>query len=236
MTRAYWRFIELVAHLLEPNERESVLGDLLESSEGVWRSSFDVVGLVLRRQTMHWRSWRPWLAVFGLALPGSLLLMGLSVSFSVICEGLVDARIAIGAPQSIRDAFSQLLCRGVLLIVGSWSSGFVLGSISRKTMWVSIASSCFPCLFCFVRFREPSLSKLCLFLFLVPATWGVRQALRGMRINLPFSFFLAIAITALTMLPTNSRGVWALNWSLIWPAWYMLARCHGGEPDTVEGQ
>jgi hypothetical protein len=31
----------------------------------------------------------------------------------------------------------------------------------------------------------------------------------------------------LTILPTNSRGVWALNWTLVWPAWYIVATAQG---------
>src|SRR5258708_31185497 len=227
MTSTHWPLVEVAVRLLERDEGEAALGDLLETGEVGWRGLLDVLGLVVRRQILHWRSWRPWLAVFGLALPGSLLLMGFSVSFSSIYERLVDRRILIGSPHPIHEAFFQLLCLGLLLIGGSWACGFVMGSMSRKTLWVSIASSCFPCLFCLVRFREPSLSRLCLFLFLLPAIWGVRQALRLTRLNLTFAIFLAIAITALTILPTNSRGVWALNWTLVWPAWYIVATAQG---------
>jgi hypothetical protein len=223
MTRADWALLELAARLLERNDREAVLGDLLETGEGGWRGLLNVFGLVVRRQISHWRNWRPWLTAFGLALPGSLLLMGFSVSVSAIYERLVDRGVFIGSPHAIHEALFQFLCRGLLLIAGSWAWGFVLGSMSRRTLWSSIASSCFPCLFCLARFREPSLSRLCLFLFLPPAIWGVRQALRLTRINLALAICLAIAITVLTILPTNSRGVWALNWSLVWPAWYILA-------------
>ena len=227
MASTHWPLVEVAARLLERDEREAVLGDLLETGEGGWRRLLDVLGLVVRRQILHWRSWRPWLAVFGLALPGSLLLMGFSVSISSIYERLVDRRILIGSPHPIHEAFFQLLCRGLLLIGGSWACGFVMGSMSRRTLWVSIASSCFPCLFCLVRFREPSLSRLCLFLFPLPAIWGVRQALRLTGLNLTFAILLAIAITTLTILPTNSRGVWALNWTLVWPAWYIVATAQG---------
>ena len=229
MTRAYWRFVELAGRMLDLCDRDAVLGDLLETGEGGWRSSLDVVGLVIRRQRMHWRSWRPWLAVFGLALPGSLILMGFSVSISSSLERLVDHEILIRPHETIQEALLQLLCRSLLLIGGAWLGGFVMGSMSRKTLWMSIVSSGIPCLFCLLRFRETSLSRLCLFVFLVPAALGVRQALRSTRINLAFAIFLAVAITTLTILPTNSRGVWALNWSLVWPAWYVLAtaRRHG---------
>ncbi len=227
MTSMHWPLVEVAARLLERGEREAVLGDLLETGEGVWRGLLDVLGLVIRRQLLHWKNWQPWLAVFGLALPGSLLLMGISVSVSSIYERLVDHRILIGSPHPIHEGFLQLLCRGLLLIGGSWACGFVMGSMSRRTLWASIASSCFPCLFCLVRFREPSLSRLCLFLFLLPAIWGVRQALRLIRINLALAIFLAIAITTLMILPSNSRGVWTLNWLLVWPAWYIVALAQG---------
>jgi hypothetical protein len=227
MTDIHWPWMEVAARLLERGEREAVLGDLLETGEGTWRGLLDVLGLVMRRQLLHWKNWQPWLAMFGLALPGSLLLMGVSVSASSIFERLIDHRILLGSPQAIHEGFFQLLCRGLLLIGCSWACGFVMGSLSRRTLWVGIAASCFPCLFCLVRFREPSLSRLCLFLFLLPAICGVRQALRLIRINLALAIFLAIAITTLMILPSNSRGLWTLNWSLVWPAWYIVAMAQG---------
>jgi hypothetical protein len=227
MTSTHWPLVEVAARLLERSEREAVLGDLLETGEGTWRGLLDVLGLVIRRQLSHWKNWRPWLAMFGLALPSSLLLMGVSVSVSSMYERLIDHRILGESPQAIHGGFFQLLCRGLLLIGCSWACGFVMGSLSRRTLWASIASSCFACLFCLLRFREPSLSRLCLFLFLLPAIWGVRQALRLIRINLALAIFLATAITTLMILPSNSRGLWTLNWSLVWPAWYILATAQG---------
>ena len=223
MTSIHWRLVEVLARLLKPGEREAVLGDLLETGEGGWRGLLDVLGLVTRRQLSHWKNWQPWLAVFGLALPGSLILMGTSVSVSSMYEQLIDHRILLGSPHAIHEGFLQLLCRGLLLIACSWACGFVTGSISPGTLWAGIASSCFACLFCFVRFREPSLSRFCLFLFLLPAIWGVREALRSIRINFVLAVFLAIAVTALMILLSNGRGLWTLSWSLVWPAWYIVA-------------
>ena len=223
MTRTHWPLVEVAARLLERGEREAVLGDLLETGEGAWRSLLDVLGLVVRRQLLLWKRWQPWFAVFGLALPSSLLLMGISVSVSSIYQRLTDHSILVGSSHAIHEGFFLLFSRGLLLIGCAWACGFVMGSISRRTLWVSIASSCIPCLFCLARFREPSLSRLCLFLFLLPAILGVRHALRLTRINLAFAIFLAIAITALVILPTSSRGSWTLSLSLIWPAWYIVA-------------
>jgi len=223
MTSTYWPLLEVAARLLERDEREAVLGDLQETGEGAWRGLLDVLGLVVRRQLLPWKNWQPWLAAFGLALPCSLLLMGISVSVSSIYQRLADNSILVESPHAIHEGFFQLFSRGLLLIASSWAGGFVMGSISRRTLWVSIVSSCFPCLFCLVRFREPSLSRLCLFLFLLPAIWGVRQALRLTRINLAFAILLAIAITTLVILPSSSRSSWTLSWSLIWPSWYIVA-------------
>lgn len=223
MTSIHWRLVEVLARLLKPGEREAVLGDLLETGEGGWRGLLDVLGLVIRRQSSPWKNWQPWLAVFGLALPGSLVLMGTSVSVSSMYEQLIDHRILLGSPHAIHERLFQLLCRGLLLVACSWACGFVAGSISPATLWAGIASSCFACLFCFARFREPSLSRFCLFLFLLPAIWGVREALRSIRINFVLAVGLAIAVTALMILQSNGRGLWNLSWSLVWPAWYIVA-------------
>jgi hypothetical protein len=228
VTRIQWPWA-VAARLLERSEREAVLGDLLETGECTWRGLLGVLGLVIRRQLLHWKHWQPWLAMLGIAMPSSLLLMGTSVSVSSMYAQLIDRRILIGPPQSIHEGYLQLLCSGLLLIGCSWSCGFVVGSLSRRTLWVSITASCLACLFCLVRFTAPSLSRLCLFLFLVPAIWGVRHGLQLVRINPALAIFLAIAITALVILPANSAGLWTLNWSVLWPAWYIVVTARGND-------
>lgn len=223
MTGVPWRLVEVLARLLMPHEQEAVLGDLLESGGGGWRSLLDVFGLVMRRQLSHWRNWQPWLAVFGLTLPSSLVLMGTSVSVSSMSERLIDQRVLLGSLHEIHEGFLRALCSSLLLIACSWVCGFAVGSISRRTLWVSIAACCFPCLSCLATFREPSLSPFCLFLFLPPAIWGVLAALRLTRLNLLLAVFLAITVTTLIILLSNGRGLWTVNWSLLWPAWYIVA-------------
>ena len=90
--RAGWRCVEAAAGLLAPVEREVVLGDLAETDRGAWRGLGDVLGLAARRQLALWRSWRPWAASFGLALPASLFLMGWSVAASGAVAGLFENR------------------------------------------------------------------------------------------------------------------------------------------------
>lgn len=212
--------LELTAQLLEPSEREAVLGDLTEAGERGWHGLVEVLGLLIRRQTILWKSWRPWLAAFGLALPASFLLMGFSVSVSWHARMLIEG-----------DASLWFLIVNVLLLAAySWTGGFVVGSLSRRTLWASMVASCLPCLFCLARFRELFLPRYCLFLFLVPAIWGVHRGLRMTRMKMRWALVLAVIVSA-GLIPLWSGDVWKLNWVLVWPAWYMvaMARKTGGE-------
>src|SRR5690348_4427772 len=80
MMHTGWSFVEAAARLLARDEREAVLGDLLEADENALQGLFGVIGLVFRRETALWKRWQPWLAGFGVALPSSFLLMGFSLS------------------------------------------------------------------------------------------------------------------------------------------------------------
>ena len=70
-----WWCVEFIAGWLAPGDRETALGDLAEVGESSRQAFLSVAGLVIRRQLLVWRSWRPWLAAFGLAIPASFLLM-----------------------------------------------------------------------------------------------------------------------------------------------------------------
>jgi len=76
MTKATWSIVDVAARSLHPAEREAVLGDLNERGESAWQGLLDVLGLVMRRQAMLWRSWQPWLTAFGVTVPCSFLLIG----------------------------------------------------------------------------------------------------------------------------------------------------------------
>jgi hypothetical protein len=208
-----WSLVEVVSRLLEPDDREAVQGDLIEAGGSAWQGLLDVLGLIIRRQLLLWKNWRPWLAAFGLALPGSFLLMGFSLSVSHAYRQFIE----------VRPGFALLLCNALLLAGWSWTGGFVVGSLSRRTVWVSAALSFAPCLFCLERFRMESLSRFCLLLFLPPAIWGVCRGLRIARIKLSAALVLALAVTALTIPTWSSRGPWIPNWALSWPAWYLVA-------------
>jgi hypothetical protein len=223
MTGAGWSLVEIAARLLERGEREAVLGDLLEAQENAYQALLGVFGLLIRRHLSHWKNWRPWLAAFGLALPGSLLLMGFSLSVTQGYQQFIGPVIRNATGLTLGPGFWLLLCNIFLLIAWSWTGGFVVGSVSRRTLWVSAALSFSPCLFCLSRFRVESLSRFCLLLFLLPAIWGVRSGLQVARIKLSSAMVLAVAVTALTVPTWGSRGPWIPNWALSWPAWYLVA-------------
>jgi hypothetical protein len=218
-----WWLVNVVSQLLERDEREAVLGDLVDAGESAGQVLLNVLGLVIRRHAMLWKNWRPWLAAFGLALPSTLLLMGLSVSVSQTYQRLIDPTILKATGLTVGAGFWLLICNILLLFGWSWTGGFAVGSLSRRTVWVSAALSCLPCLFCLARFRIHCLSRLCLLLFLLPAIWGVCRGVRITRIKLSSAIVLAVAVTALTIPTWSSKGPWIPNWVLSWPAWYLVA-------------
>jgi hypothetical protein len=230
MTSTGWSFVEAAARLLAQDEREAVLGDLTEADENAWQGLLGVLGLVFRREAVLWKSWRPWLAGFGVALPGSFQLMGASVSVSWGYLTLRSPELLQKSSLTLGSGSLVLLCQELLLIGWSWTGGFVVGSVSRRTLWASTVLCYSPCLFCLSRFRIESLSRFCLLLFLLPAIWGVHQGLRISRMKLSWAIALAITISAL-MLSDWSSGAhrwwapsrWTLDWVLCWPAWYLVA-------------
>ena len=223
MTGAAASLVKVAARLLEPDEREAVLGDLAEAGETAGKSLVEILGLAARRQIALWNDWRPWAATFAVTLPGTLLLMGVSLSISCTYQRLASLEPCPACAPTSQEDFVLLLCQVLLLIAWSWSSGFVVGSVSQRTLWASIAWCLLPCAFCLVRFRDYSVSRLCLLLFLPPAILGAHHALRIVRIKPAVAFALALAVTVLMICAWSNRALWSLNWALIFPAWYIAA-------------
>jgi hypothetical protein len=220
LTNLVWRFVEALALELSPSEREAVLGDLIETRTPPWRALREISGLVTLRQLQLWNNWRPWVAAFGLALPASFILMGTSVSISSTFQRMR------GQTVTANDTLLNLVFIVFLMISWSWTAGFVVSSISRRTLWISGLSSLIPCLFCFARFRIESLPRFSLFLFILPAVLGAWQGTRTMRVNLGFAVVVAASLTTLMIL-TWSNGFWLFKWALLWPSWYIVATASG---------
>lgn len=222
MNSIAWPVVELFSKLLEQGEREVVLGDLLETNESAWRRSLDIFGLILRRQAELWKNPRPWFAGYIVTLPGSYLLMCASLSVSCTYQRLVSHTVFSTKWPTGHEGYLLLLCHIFLLIVWSGSIGYLVGSISRRTVWVSAALSLLPSGYlCSVPSGIPA--QACLFLFLLPAIFGVRLGLRNARISLRSASLLALTTTALMVSAWSSGALWILNWALISPPWYLAA-------------
>jgi hypothetical protein len=208
--------VEAAALLLDPAEREAVLGDLAEAGAQSWRGVLDVLGLIVQRQLNAWREWRPWAAAFGLAMPGSFFLMGASVSVSA------SVAAVLGGEALPTGGGLALACEIALLLAWSWTSGFVVGSLSRRTLWLSALVCASPCAMCLAMFRSQSLSRPCLLAFLVPAIVGVVMGLRMTRVRFGIAVALAVVVTSF-MVPTllaDRTSVLAL--AVTWPAWWLV--------------
>jgi hypothetical protein len=210
--------VDSLAQLLERDEREAVLGDMAETGESTRQAIWNLCGLLLRRQAAYWNGWHPWIAAFGIALPFSFPLMGLSVSLSLMSLHILDP----ATRQITNSGVSLLLSRFLLLTAWSWTGGFVMGSVSRRTLWVSALLALLPCCFCLARFRIEDLSRFSLLLFLLPAIQGVYQGLRMTRLPLRSAMLIASATILLTVVLWIRTGPSILNLALSWPAWYLV--------------
>ncbi len=222
MTSPLWSLVEFAARPLDSDEREAVLGDSLEAGDSTWQALFGVLGFVFRRQILLWKSWRPWLAVFVFGLPSTNLLMYVSVSVTCTFDRLMGINIGRWAPTG-HEGFALLLCHIFLLIAWAWTSGFTLGSLSPKTLWLNAALFVYLAFHFEDHFRIDSISSFAPFLFLLPAIWGVRQGMRTVRLRFAPAFLLAATITVLMIAAWNSSALWIFNWLLICPAWFLVA-------------
>jgi hypothetical protein len=220
MTNA-WPLVESVARLLDRDERDAILGDSLEAGSGPWLALFAVLGFIFRRQILLWRSWRPWLAVFLFGLPCSILLMFVSVSVTCTFDRLMGFKLGHWAPTG-HEGFALLLCHIILLIAWSWTSGFTLGSLSPRTLWLNAALCCLVALYSADHFRIHAISKFSPFLFLLPAIWGVREGMHTVRLRLTPALFLTATMTVLMISAWTSNALWIFNWLLLSPALFLV--------------
>ena len=83
MMRSGWWLLGVLAHALEPAERDVVLGDMVEAGQGIGTAMRDLLGLIVRRQVGLWTVWRPWLGLLGVSgiagVPLSRIAFGLNV-------------------------------------------------------------------------------------------------------------------------------------------------------------
>jgi hypothetical protein len=200
---------EMATIFLVPKDRDAVMGDLAETGAGGWSALGSVLGLVGRQQMELWRVWQPWVAG-SMAFAGSLLLVCVSFGLSV------DSRHLLRGERG----YGSVLCEALLMLSWAWTSGFVVGSLSAKTRWVSGILCAIPCLSCVLRFHDTSLSRLCVLLFLLPAVVGAVRGVRRDRLSHRTAVTLAVAMIALMLLWGD---MYMRNWFFSLPAWWLVA-------------
>jgi hypothetical protein len=132
--------------LLQPAEREAVLGDLAECGERGGRAIANVLGLVVRRHTAVLLDPRLWIAVGVLILPISLLLS--MIAETTAREGAVYSWMYLnnwdwalirnaGFWYVLREAATQFGIACVLLAGWSWSGGFLFGHLPNAILRAS---------------------------------------------------------------------------------------------------
>jgi hypothetical protein len=232
--------VELSARCLEPDERAAVLGDILELNETGRKALRGILGLIIRRQIALWKDWHPWLVLLGLVAPVCPMLFIVTSDVTSPLFRDMETYWRFGSLYSSGMTLGEELFRSFILALGlllwSWTSGFVLGRLSRKTLWLTgtlyFACWTIPLILhlLFVR-RFPTVvllvalqcvASLCLFVF--PSIKGFRHARRQ---ALPFgqAALLTLSILCFTVLATWIGG---------WPA-AAVTRWAGGPWDPSNG-
>jgi hypothetical protein len=216
--------VDKAALLLDPDERDVVRGDLAETGESGARAVGDVLGLVVRRQAALWASWRAWGALLLVVIPVGMLL---SLVSRLWADGTsVDAWVYLGHwdwsflkyPGLRADLLRVLfltLRDHVALICWSWTCGFAIASLSRRTAGVNALVFC-TLLFAgtlgssttmradsrvfataFFRLVMPLLVRA--FLVALPAIGGMRRALSREKMSLKTALLWTFAIATITV-------------------------------------
>ena len=210
MTRYCWWIVGSLSRMLEPDERDAVCGDIAESGESACVALRDLLSLIVRRQAALWNDWRPWLIFVGLVTPLGVLLSSGSrmmafrsaIPVWMYVNNWTMAYLASpGARRDLVDNGAAIFEQYLMLACWSWAGGFLLGSLSRRTIRVNGAIFCLIVLFAewledpahllpartydgnsavfspmFYRIMFPLILQAVL--VLLPSVWGMYQGLR----------------------------------------------------------
>lgn len=215
--------VDRLSRILEPDEQQAIMGDFEELQVTDTQAVRDLLGLIIRRQAILWKDWRPWLALLGLVGLIGVLLTQISFELSETLGMHLWVSWHFGGHFGTGLTMTQetevFACESLAVIAWSWVSGFVLGSLSHRTIWINAA------LFYLV-WLSFGASRLIAFpltfggavlpltletlFFLLPSISGIRQGLRRRALGTQYAILLATVVGILTALATWTGGWWQI--------------------------
>ncbi len=142
--KSFVPLIDVLAGLLDAEEREAVLGDLAEAGASRTEAVTQLLGLVVRRYASDWLRPGPWLALVIGAIPIGILLsfvtrwwtdgimMHLSWYTTLWFPGYFDNP---GARRELLDWVWAALPQAVVLVFWSWTLGYTVARLCRQSLW-----------------------------------------------------------------------------------------------------
>jgi len=215
------RSLLALARLLPRADREVVLGDLCECEATKTEIFFNLTELVLRRALQPYADWRVWVCL-GLIPLLTLLHIGISVALATRVWSWHLSHDGT-TPSILADVFRLSL----LLFTTSVTSGMSAALMARRTALLLFLAALLPAMICLHHYPAVGPPSFCIFLFLLPAAYGVWLALRK-----PHPWFLwsttAALLLALLSDPRLAYNRWTLlNASLlVLPALYCSFTLH----------
>lgn len=254
--RIFWHLTEAASAMLDPEECEAVHGDLAETGGSGWRPLGDVLGLVIRRQAVRFKVLRPWLVLASLVIP-------LGIMLSLVSRRTADwSAIYIwsyannwdwtllrnsGFWREMAECARSIFLSYVALACWSWTSGFLVASFSRRTIWFS-SGVFFMAVFCaeflgvphsFGHFlvlqrgrdflgnaavfavgfyRQAFPLAVSIILVILPAWWGMRQNSRMDRFPRMLKVVVLISTFAtVATLVSQNLVLWQFRVWQMWP-------------------
>ena len=245
----FW-LADRLSGMLEAPEREVVCGDLQECGVTGARALRELVGLVARRHGQLWTHGQPWLALAGLAVPVGMILSVMSRNWAVgsaiygwlYVNNWTSGYLASpGARLDLVRTAGSFGASFVALAVWGWTTGFALGSLSRRTVWINGALFCVivfggtlgttttgrqnpfnAAIFSdwFYRAALPVIVRATL--VVLPALWGIRKALQVTVLSVRQAAVCAVIVVVITALTARGLEVGVIyGWvplSVRWPA------------------
>jgi sec-independent protein translocase protein TatC len=100
MNRIWWWVIDLVSRGLEPSERDTVLGDFIESCEPPRRAVPDLLGLIVRRKAALWGA-SLLRTLAGLTIAAGISFYFRDIIYVYLASGLVHTLSALRPPTHL---------------------------------------------------------------------------------------------------------------------------------------